>query len=432
MKPRLDNEISRVSGCCSDFEIGDFLGDIQVDGFSGVTTLDAKPSNPDAKAKRRELIESSRGGKHIELAVMATTFRQQKGKANRRYLRLGGDLAAQVGTFAGQPFLVDHNTREQESRKGTIRTATLVQETQSRVAFQMEFLAVKPDAVISILDGTLDRFSIGWFPETGAAVMCTVHGVDVTKADSCGCWPGDVVMVDGKSHVVEFEFTAWKGKELSGVNIPAVQHTNIQEVRAALAAEIQIYAIDQRPVNKENKMKFTRLAAILGLAALTDTDEDSAMAAVTSLQRRAETAEGRVATLQTELAQAKEALGAVTATAHEIQVNAMIESLGYQPGKLIRSRDSQDPAKTVASPRETRLRRIAKQDGIEALRAELAEMEVAIPIGGPSQASRVRQPAIAPLLGDRAPLNEENPYLASACNQLGVPLKDAVSLANRK
>jgi hypothetical protein len=426
---KLDEQtIARVVGCRSDFEIGSFLGDIQVDGLKGLTTLRSDPGDLDAKAKRYELIESVRGGKHIELAVTAVTFRQQKGKQNRRYLRLGGDLSAQVATFAKQPFLLDHNTMEQSSRKGTILTSKLVSETSSRDAFEMTFNAVKPDAVVSVLDGTLDRFSIGWFPL--GPVLCTVHGADIRLSDSCSCWPGDVVLVDGKAKIAEYEFTVWSGKELSGVNIPAVQHTNIEGVRAALAAELNISPTRTHNRNKENRMRLHRLAAALGVTALEDTDETSAVLAVEALQRRATTAEAKLATTQTQLSNAEAALGTATAAAKKVQIDTILARDGYGAGKLRHAKDAD--GQQLASPREARLRRIAAEpNGIEALKLELAEMEAVVPVGQRPQSEAAGSPPKTDhtVLTDE-PIASDNPYIANVAQQLGLKPEDMVAFAN--
>ena len=430
LKPQTTSEFR------SDFELGQYRDQIMVDGVPGLTMLRADPGDLDAKAKRTELIESVRSGKHVELAVTATTFRQQKGKPNRRYLRLGGDLEVGAKSFNNQPFLVDHNTWEQDKRKGKILSSKLIEETQSRIAFEMSFLVVKPDAVISVLDGTIDRFSIGWFGH--GPVICTLHGTPAWE--QCDCSPGDTVKMGEHDRLAEWEFTSWSGKELSSVNIPAVPWTDVKDVRAALAAELQL---TPRGRTKENGMPFAKLAAALGLAALTDSDEDRALAAIAGLRSRVEAAEGRASALQTSLAQSEAALQVATEAgvsarrdAQRAQVDSLISTLGYQAGKLQYARDPQNPRSVIPSPREVRLRKLAERDGIDALRDELGDMPVIVPVGERMQSSTVAPPAARAgyALSGQAEdtlYTEDNPYLLNACEQLNVPIKDAVAFANK-
>jgi phage head maturation protease len=186
-------------------------------------------------AERNKLIESVRAGKQLPLDVLATTFRQKDGTPNRRFLRFKpGALAAVAKSYVGMPLILDHNAWDQQARIGTITASELVQDAGGQ-AFRQTLNIVKPEAVISVLDGTIDRFSIGW-SGTGP-VHCTVHQLDVRGRGSCGCWPGDKVLVDGVSKTVEYEFQSAEGTEVSAVNVPAVKGTGISDVRAALAAE---------------------------------------------------------------------------------------------------------------------------------------------------------------------------------------------------
>lgn len=191
----------------------------------------------DLTKRRGELIAAVRAGTHHELSVDAITFRQRDGHPNRKFLRFKPEaLAAVAASYIGQPLILDHNAWDQHARIGTITASSLVHEAGA-AAFKQTLQVVKPEAVISVLDGTLDRFSIGW-NGTGA-VMCTAHKVDVRSRGACGCWPGDIATIDGKQHVVEYEFQSAEGTEVSGVNVPAVKGTGISDVRAALAAERQ-------------------------------------------------------------------------------------------------------------------------------------------------------------------------------------------------
>lgn len=426
---------SRVVGCRSDFEVSSWLGDILVDGAKGLTSLRTDPGDLDSKAHAKELIESVTAGKHITLAVTARTFKQQKGVKNRNYVRLGGDIAAQVGSFAKQPFLLDHNVREQVSRKGTILSSKLVEETQSRIAFEQAFSVVKPDAVISVLDGTLDRFSISWF-STGA-VMCTLHGTDVRGADWCGCWPGMSVKLDGKNQIAEYEFLQWAGREMSGVNIPAVNNTTIEDIKAALAVELNLSPTRIRPTPKENEMRYPRLAAVLALAAQDELDEGRAVDAVEALQRRALAAEQESSTLRNQLAtrtterdQATSALTVATAAAGKIRIDAILNE-AYREGKL-GYRRVEGSKEAMPDKREARLRRIAgEKDGLIALQAEIDEMEVTIPVGKRLQSEDVVPPDRTEVgLGGELDF-ADNPYIDEVARQLGLKPEDIIATERR-
>lgn len=207
------------------------LADIEVIGWERPTL---KSSDGEG---RRSVIEAVRSGKQVELALTAKTFRQHDGVPNKRYLRIAKSALGDVArSFVGKPMLVDHASWSQRSRIGTITSSEQVADGNG-AAFRMGLRVVKPDAVISVLDGTLDRFSIGW-SATGP-VLCSVHRKDPRSSGSCGCWPGDQVMGDdGKLQTVEFEFQSAEGTEVSAVNVPAVAGTGIEEVRTQLAAEL--------------------------------------------------------------------------------------------------------------------------------------------------------------------------------------------------
>lgn len=413
----------------SDFIVGELLGDIEVDGFTGLTKLAAAElrgeESTDAKAQRFELITAINGGKHVELAVTALTFRQRK-TPNRRYLRLADDkLAARVGSWKGLPYLTDHNTYSMSASKGTILSSKLVEESATVHAFEQKLHVVKPEAVRGFLDGTYKQFSVGWFPL--GPVLCSVHNCDIRQLDSCNCWPGTTVVgVDGKTQIAEYVFSDYEGKETSSVVIPAVKDTSVEDVRAALAAELNLPPTRTLITrNKEHRMALHRLAAVLGLAALTDAEESRAVDAVEALQRRATTAETSLAARTTELAQANTALTAATGAAREIQVGAILQSQGYAAGKLKRGKDGE--GKDTPSPMEGWLRGLAAQpNGIELVKTQLTQMPVIVPVGQRSAADAAREPVRTD--GD-SELSADNPYLKNAAQQLGLKVEDMVAFA---
>lgn len=413
-----------LSALRSDFEIGTIL-DVQVDNFPGVTALPGSAfaldgADMESKKMRGQMIEAVRGGKHLALAVTATTWRQRP-SPNRRGLRLAPDkLADRVGSWRGKPFLVDHNTyRVMESSKGTILSSKLIEESPKVHAFEQTLEVVKPDAVIGILDRTLSSFSISWFAL--GPVMCSVHGVDLASPDSCGCWPLETVMVDGKPQIVQYEFTDYGGKETSGVVVGAVQDTSVDEVRAALSAELHLHPARPRPPKEQKKMAaFTRLAAALKLTALSESDEDAAVTAVTTLQQRAATAELELATAGREVTRLT---GEVARLTKEVEaagaaaLDGIIEG-AYKSGRLAYGKDAE--GKSTPDPMESLLREYGKTSGRPALEAKLAAMRAIVPVGTPPIATTTTE-APKPTSLAAAPTDQQ---IRDAATQLGVPEND--------
>lgn len=424
-----DEHGGRASQLVSDLVVVGFTGEVEIDGFGNLTKLDAdelKSEEADAKAQRFALINHAKAGKHLELAVTAQTYAQTK-KPNRRYIRLGEDkLQARAPTWKGQPYLTDHNTWSMRASMGTLLSSKAV-EIEGGTGFEQKLNAVKSDAVIGILDGTFNKFSIGWWP--AGPVMCSVHNCDVMKSDGCNCWPGDKVKLeDGRERVVEFVFTDFAGKETSSVVLPAVQDTHIDEVRAALAAELQIYRPHRtRIAIKENEMNFHRLAVALGLSALGEGDEDRALAAVAQLERRATTAEASLAGVRTQLTSAEGAIATLTAAQVGTRIAACLSQHGYAAGKLRRTRDKE--GKIVEGPVEMFLRDMGAKGGIAVMEAQLAAMPVIVPVGQRPQAESVTEPARTELGAEEDGLTTDNPYLQHAAELTGQKVEDLVSFA---
>lgn len=377
------HETSPIVSLCSSFgELAELEAISVVDGDASIQAILRNTENGaiDARA-RAALIEASRAGKHVELSARAITFRQKDGNPNKNYLRFKSSKLEAIGaSFVKRPFLLDHNTWSQSSRMGTILESEAVPLAGGWVGFRQQLHAVKPHGVQSILDGTLDQFSIGWDPR--GQVMCTAHGVDVRSRKSCywteGCYPGKLVEVDGVTKIAEYEWQDTTGTETSGVNSPAVSGTKIEDVKTALAAELSLTPPTDNRKDPDDMNLLASLATILGVATLTEADASS---------RVKELADGKLAAEQerdTALARSKELdtkVAELEAKVAEIEGGRVdtILAAAYDAGKLIRSKDKD--GKDQPSPREARLRRIAKEpNGIASLEAELAEMPAIIPI----------------------------------------------------
>lgn len=402
-----------------------FLSDLEIYGkFSAsakpVTAELKAGASEDGNAHRLEMIQQLRSGTHLEIVVKrALAFRQPKGKPNRNYLRFADDaLAGAAPSWKSQPFLVDHNHYEQAARKGTILTSELAEDAKGTPAYFMGFSVVKTDAAISVLDGTIDRFSIGWFPT--CPVFCTAHGVDIRSSDSCGCWPGDKVMVDGKQKIAEYEYQAgFTGKELSAVNVPAVIGTRIEEYHQALAAELDLPPT--RNIPREPKTMLSKLAAALALTTLTEADEDRAVAGVTALRERATSAELSAATLQRDVTRltGELAIAQAAVTAASAQALDGVIAEAYAAGKLAHGKDAE--GKNTPDPLEDLLRAHGKAAGRDSLIAKVKAMKVVVPIGVPPIALAAGDPPKTTGADAWRPTDAE---LAANAEQMGVPLND--------
>lgn len=408
------------------------LSDIEVIGRASIEGRLAAGDGSNGLEKRREIIKAIRAGEHVELTVGARTFRQKVGSPNSRFLRHRDEhLPALAESYKGQPFLIDHRSWDQEARMGTIIESSWHEHGGTGwKAIDQRLHVVKPHAVISFLDGTLDRFSIGWARGAGD-VICTAHGSSIFGRTACSCWPGDKTVVDGKELTAEWEYQEARGTETSGVNSPAVfTGTGVKDFRAALCDELGLTDREPDEPTKEIEMKFTRLAALLGLTCLESaSDEDRALVAVENLSRgraaaeqERDTAKTQLAAVQERATKAEKALLATTETAIKAQVDAILDG-AYREGKLRYGRD--EKGKATPSGKEPRLRRIAKEDGLDALRAELAEMDVVVPVGQRVLTDDIPQPKREPIGGGKAP---DRAVLADVAEQLGLKVEDLAGL----
>jgi hypothetical protein len=408
--------------------------------FAEVATLESiEALGPVAEAALREaggkledarasLIEAVRSGKHVELRVRATVFRQKDGHPNKNFVRFKSSKLADIASsYVGKPFLLNHDKRSQEARMGTIESSELAALPGGWSGFRQTIRVVKPHAVVSVLDGTIDRFSVGWDPS--GQVMCTLHKVDVRSRAACwrdGCYPGKATEVDGETKIAEYEWQSTEGTESSAVNAPAVSGTKIDNI-AALAEALGLSTPEPE---KDPSMKFPLLLAALGVTIRGDITEDrdaelaEAVGDIKTEVKAAQQERDAAVKRATELADGAKEVTTLRARVAELEgakVDGVLEG-AYKSGKLIRGKD--DKGKPTPSLREKRLRRIATVDGIEALDAELAEMPVVVPVG------RVELDADDP--NPRATHGSiPASVLASTAKQLGIKPEDLEAHANQ-
>jgi hypothetical protein len=253
-----------------------------------------------AAADRKALLQAVRaGGEPVTLEIDAVTFVQRE-TPNRNYTRFRpGSLRALARSFRGVPMLRDHRQGDMLARGGTVIASDLV-DTPEGPALQQTLRLVKPWAVEAALDGTLDRFSIGWH-STGP-VECTICGGDLMASGGCmEHWPGETYETSAGPKVCEAVFTNSEGVEVSAVSVPAVVGTGIDEIRASLSAHRA--ALGARPAKE---IRMSKLRQTLGVAA--DASEDELLAAASRLKSDLERAETVLAANQDALAKAEDRL----------------------------------------------------------------------------------------------------------------------------
>ena len=169
----------------------------------------------------KSLREAWKAGALDELSFDAAVF--VEGPNSNHFRFRADDLPAFGSSFAGQPFLRDHNTREIDARDGTIEESRFNgREFVQRVRLTTE------RGVGDFVQGRIDRFSIGWYYD---AITCSVCEQDWLSS-ACSHWPGRTYEVrdeGGKRTTARCEliFEHPRGKETSAVNAPAVQGTGL-------------------------------------------------------------------------------------------------------------------------------------------------------------------------------------------------------------
>jgi len=218
-----------------------------------------------------ELASLRDGPRPPRLHLDITAYRQPAAP-NRRFLRfLPENLPEFARSFVGQPFLRDHAQRNSAARGGTVLSSGLVYAADGPEMHQTVEL-VKAWAIEGALDGTIDRFSIGW--DTTGEILCSVCEGPLWEG-KCYHMPGDTI--DGRR--VEAIITGSDGVETSSVNVPAVVGTGVHAVRAAFAA---LAACRPKPIRvRSEEVPMSKLPALAAVVALADdADEDAVLAAV--------------------------------------------------------------------------------------------------------------------------------------------------------
>ncbi len=408
-------------------------GDVELLGaeLADGTSLTLETLRAGAPGARAKLLAQAKAGEISKLTINATTFIQWPKKSNRKYSRVKPSaMYALASSFDGAPMQKDHDTR-QDARGGTVVKCKLVHTdtvdgTEHRLQMKMEL--VKDWAILGVLDGTIDRWSIQ-FGRADGEVVCSVH--DTPVFTKCYCWRGDKVMVNGAEKVVEFVFTKAEGYEVSAVTVPAVVGTSVDSIdslRAELSAEgldLAALACTLGPVNypKGKPMnELTLIAVALGLS--TSSSVDAIIAEVKKISGERDSAEDardvaleQVTAAHKERDGARAELAAHATAALTAKVEATLVEL-KAAGKL-----------TAGGKAEAALRRMAARDfdAFDAHAAELLESGAAVTPAGPRQTRPAPAPAATPGGGgDRlAAKMDDNPLVGSWLSAAGFSREQA-------
>jgi hypothetical protein len=165
---------------------------------------------------RAELLPKIQSGEVEYLDFRANVF--TNGLNRNPYQFREEDLAAFATSFEGQPFLRDHETDEIDARDGTILSSMY-----DGNAFVQDIRITTRRGMADYLEGRIDRFSIGWFYDECVCSICNCGFFSST----CNHIPGGKYQTLAGEQTCSLIFVNPKGKEVSAVNVPAVEGTGI-------------------------------------------------------------------------------------------------------------------------------------------------------------------------------------------------------------
>ena len=334
-----------------------------------VLALRSAPEKAITVAEREQLIADARAGKLVRVEMDALVY-VQRATPNRNLVRFREGLLTRLArSFKGAPMLRDHEQGNLAARGGRVIASEIVKDghglAEGEKAIRQTLELVEPWAVEAALRGTIDRFSIGWH-STGDTV-CSICGEAMSRgwffvASDCEHDLGQEY--DGQ--VCQLEYTEAEGIEVSAVTVPAVVGTEVEDIRAALAAA------RQRGHTPGSKHMDERIVKALGLA------EGASEAQVLAEIERQSTLLGAVQAanrrLGEELATAQAELGRSAKVEHARRVESLRER-GRAEGKLIPGSDTERRVLAIA---ETQL---------ELAEGLIKDLPPATPVGQAPQAA---------------------------------------------
>jgi hypothetical protein len=165
---------------------------------------------------RAELLPKIESGEIDHLDFTARTY--GTGRNRNPYLFRDEDLPAFAASFEGMPFLRNHDTRDIDARDGTILASRL-----DGGAFLQEIRLTTRRGMTDFVEGKIDRFSIGWHYDDAICSICNSSFF----SSNCTHWPGHKYQTDGGEKICMLIFVNPAGREVSAVNSPAVEGTDV-------------------------------------------------------------------------------------------------------------------------------------------------------------------------------------------------------------
>jgi hypothetical protein len=360
----------------------------------------------------RDLLAEVRSGQDVRLAIEFRAFQQIEGESNRNYLRFKrGILNKLAKSFKGMPLLRDHQQGDLTARAGTI-TSSVPVAIEGGTAFDMAGILTAPWAVEAALLGNLDRFSIGWSHPGMQSIECSACGCGIFT--ECSHFPGDTIEgKDGEKSTVEFIFTEAEGVEVSAVSVPAVQGTQITEIRSALSTWAGLRSAEQTRKHRERAM-LNEIAKRLGLGDTATADDIGA--ALDARAVSAQAAEAEVARLQSEHAKLSEAVAVLQRASNQRELDALFTEFA---DRFPRARN--EAGSSVRSAAEENIRGLVAGKDAMTVRQILASLPVLSAVIGLQSAPGGAAEPVAP--SDRPaghPLHIPwNPQLEKTLRELG-------------
>lgn len=150
------------------------------------------------------------------------------------------DLPAFARSFAGQPFLRNHEQHDIEARDGTILESVL-----EGGEIVQDIRLTTRRGMIDYLEGRIDRFSVGW---DYSEAICTICNSSFYSS-ACQHWPGMKYQTADGEKECKILFIEPVGVETSAVNVPAVENTGIVAALAHKQTILGLTAVDEQTSN---------------------------------------------------------------------------------------------------------------------------------------------------------------------------------------
>jgi hypothetical protein len=190
-----------------------------------------------ALPSRAELLPQIESGELEYLEFRANVF--GTGAIKNPYVFRTEDMPSFAASFEGQPYLRNHDSRDINSRDGTILSSKL----ENGVIVQDIRLTTRR-GMIDYLEGKMDRFSVGWDYEDAICTICNSSFFGAT----CNHWPGQKYQTAGGERKCELLFIKPTGNETSAVNVPAVENTGIVaalDYKQEVISQAEMLAVDE-------------------------------------------------------------------------------------------------------------------------------------------------------------------------------------------